>query len=35
MIPIPEPVAYVRDLLHGFGHPWLLSGGWAADAWLG
>jgi hypothetical protein len=33
--PVPEPVAYVRDLLQGFGHPWFLCGGWAVDAWLG
>lgn len=32
--PAPEAVAYVRDLLHGFGAPWILCGGWAADAWL-
>jgi hypothetical protein len=32
---VPEPVAYVRDLLLGFVPPWLLCGGWAADAWLG
>ena len=32
---MPEAVAYVRDLLHGFGHPWFLCGGWAVDAWLG
>jgi hypothetical protein len=32
---VPEPVAYVRDLLLGFARPWLLCGGWAADAWLG
>jgi hypothetical protein len=31
----PEAVAYVRDLLIGFGYPWFLCGGWAADAWLG
>jgi hypothetical protein len=31
----PEAVAYVRDLLLGFGPPWLLCGGWAVDAWLG
>jgi hypothetical protein len=35
MAPVPPAVAYVRDLLVGFGPPWLLSGGWAADAWLG
>jgi hypothetical protein len=33
--PVPEAVAYVRDLLAGFGAPWFLCGGWAADAWLG
>jgi hypothetical protein len=32
---VPQAVAYVRDLLDGLGVPWLLSGGWAADAWLG
>jgi hypothetical protein len=32
---VPEAVAYVRDLLHGFGRPWFLCGGWAVDAWLG
>lgn len=32
---MPEAVAYVRDLLHGFDRPWCLCGGWAADAWLG
>lgn len=32
---IPEPVAYVRDLLVGFTPTWCLCGGWAADAWLG
>lgn len=32
---VPEAVAYVRDLLAGFGAPWFLCGGWAADAWLG
>jgi hypothetical protein len=33
--PVPEAVAYVRDLLSAFGAPWFLCGGWAADAWLG
>jgi hypothetical protein len=33
--PVPQAVAYVRDLLLGFGPPWFLCGGWAADAWLG
>jgi hypothetical protein len=33
--PVPEAVAYVRELLIGFGAPWFLCGGWAADAWLG
>jgi hypothetical protein len=32
---VPEPVAYVRDLLQGFGPAWFLCGGWAVDAWLG
>ncbi|MEO3812305.1 hypothetical protein ABGB17_25185 [Sphaerisporangium sp. B11E5] len=32
---VPQAVAYVRDLLAGFGPAWLLCGGWAADAWLG
>jgi hypothetical protein len=32
---VPGPVAYVRDLLLGIACPWLLCGGWAADAWLG
>jgi hypothetical protein len=32
---VPAPVAYVRDLLRGLDAPWMLSGGWAADAWLG
>ena len=32
---VPEAVAYMRDLLHGFGRPWFLCGGWAVDAWLG
>ncbi|HKS99988.1 MAG TPA: hypothetical protein VJT31_10695 [Rugosimonospora sp.] len=32
---LPEPVAYVRDLLAGIGRPWFLCGGWAVDAWLG
>jgi hypothetical protein len=32
---VPEAVAYVRDLLRGFGAPWFLCGGWAVDAWLG
>ena len=32
---VPAAVAYVRDLLLGFGPPWYLCGGWAADAWLG
>ena len=31
----PDAVAYVRDLLAGFGAAWFLCGGWAADAWLG
>ncbi len=31
----PAAVAYVRDLLLGFGRAWILCGGWAADAWLG
>lgn len=31
----PEPVAYVTGLLGGLDVPWLLCGGWAADAWLG
>jgi hypothetical protein len=34
-MPVPNAVAYVRDLLIGFGAPWFLCGGWAADAWLG
>jgi hypothetical protein len=33
--PVPAPVAYVRDLLLDLDVRWLLSGGWAADAWLG
>jgi hypothetical protein len=33
--PPPAAVAYVRDLLDGFGAAWFLCGGWAADAWLG
>jgi hypothetical protein len=33
--PVPEAVAYVRDLLGGFHPPWFLCGGWAVDAWLG
>ena len=33
--PVPAAVAYVRDVLGSFERPWLLSGGWAADAWLG
>ncbi|MFI7611177.1 nucleotidyltransferase domain-containing protein [Nonomuraea terrae] len=33
--PVPRAVAYVRDLLDGFGPAWVLCGGWAADAWLG
>ena len=32
---VPEAVRYVGDLLSGFGAPWFLCGGWAADAWLG
>jgi hypothetical protein len=32
---VPQAVAYVRRLLAGFGAPWFLCGGWAADAWLG
>lgn len=32
---VPEPVAYVRDLLADFGATWFLCGGWAVDAWLG
>jgi len=32
---VPEPVAYVRDLLSGLGVSWFLCGGWAVDAWLG
>jgi hypothetical protein len=32
---VPEAVRYVRDLLDGFGSPWYLCGGWAADSWLG
>jgi hypothetical protein len=35
MTPVPEAVAYVRDLLVGFDPPWFLCGGWAVDAWLG
>jgi hypothetical protein len=31
----PAPVAYVRDLLAGFGPRWYLCGGWAVDDWLG
>ncbi len=34
-LPVPEPVAYVRDLLRGIAAPWFLCGGWAADAWVG
>ena len=33
--PVPEPVAYVRDLFLDFRPAWFLCGGWAADAWLG
>jgi hypothetical protein len=33
--PVPEAVAYVRDLLAGFGPSWWLCGGWAIDEWLG
>jgi hypothetical protein len=33
--PVPAPVAYVRDVLRGLDVRWFLSGGWAADAWLG
>jgi Aminoglycoside-2''-adenylyltransferase len=33
--PVPQALAYVRDLLLGFDPPWFLCGGWAADAWLG
>lgn len=33
--PVPESIAYVRDLLLGFGPSWFLCGGWAVDAWLG
>lgn len=33
--PVPEPVAYVRDLLRDFGSAWFLCGGWAADATAG
>lgn len=33
--PVPEALAYVRDLLASFDAPWFLSGGWAADGWLG
>jgi len=33
--PTPAAVAYVRDVLHGLDALWFLSGGWAADAWLG
>lgn len=33
--PVPQAVAYVRDLLGGLGAPWFLCGGWAVDAWLG
>jgi hypothetical protein len=33
--PVPEAVAYVRDLLDGFGRPWYVCGAWAVDAWLG
>ncbi|HZM80549.1 MAG TPA: hypothetical protein VFC19_32835 [Candidatus Limnocylindrales bacterium] len=32
---IPQALEYVRDLLRGLEAPWLLCGGWAADAWLG
>jgi hypothetical protein len=32
---VPEPVAYIRDLLSGLGVNWFLCGGWAVDAWLG
>ncbi len=32
---VPEPVAYVRDLLRGIAAPWFLCGGWAVDAWVG
>lgn len=31
----PDAVAYIRDVLRGLDVPWFLSGGWAADAWLG
>jgi len=32
---VPQPLAYVRDLLRGLEAPWFLCGGWAIDAWLG
>ena len=32
---LPQPLVYVRDLLHGFPRPWFFCGGWAGDAWLG
>jgi Aminoglycoside-2''-adenylyltransferase len=32
---VPAAVAYVRDVLRDLGVSWLLSGGWAVDAWLG
>jgi hypothetical protein len=32
---VPAALAYVRDLLVGLDVGWFLSGGWAADGWLG
>lgn len=35
MTHIPEPLAYVADLMSDFRSTWFVCGGWAVDAWLG
>mgnify|MGYP001244004491 CR=1 FL=1 len=35
MMPVPEPLARVADLMSTFRPWWALCGGWAVDAWIG
>ena len=35
MVPVPEPVARVAELMSTFRPRWALCGGWAVDAWVG
>lgn len=35
MLPVPEPVARVADLMATYRGAWSICGGWAVDAWIG